>query len=89
MILAFVGQDYKYQVESLVKMFFPVERFSILYGEIPQDENAVITVERRRKSGYRLLAVVRTDGKVTVKRRILPFTAELSERRLALCAALY
>ena len=46
-------------------------------------------VERRRKSGYRLLAVVRTDGKVTVKRRILPFTAELSERRLALCAALY
>ena len=89
MILAFVGQDYKYQVESLVKMFFPVERFSILYGEIPQDENAVITVERRRKSGYRLLAVVRTDGKVTVKRRILPLTAELSERRLALCAALY
>lgn len=89
MILEFLGHDYKYQVESLVKMFFPVERFSICYEHRAGDENALITAERRGKSSVRLLAVVRLGGRTLARRELLPLEADVQQRRMALCAALY
>ncbi len=63
MTLYLNGHQYKYELEHLIKMFFPLIKLGIVYNETEGDPNAVVTTLTEKETEYRLTVTVRYEGK--------------------------
>ena len=62
MTLYLNGHTYKYELEHLIKMFFPLIKLGIVYNETEGDPNAVVTTLTEEAEEYRLTVTVRYEG---------------------------
>ncbi|MGI5896666.1 MAG: coproporphyrinogen dehydrogenase HemZ [Oscillospiraceae bacterium] len=81
MTLYLNGHTYKYELEHLIKMFFPLIKLGIVYDGTEGDENAVVTTRTEEESEARLTVTVRYHGEVmsriqTVDRFRADYSAE-------------
>ena len=67
MTLYLNGHTYKYELEHLIKMFFPMIKLGISYENTQDDPNAVVTTLTEETEEYRLMVTVRYKGE-TVNR---------------------
>ncbi len=92
MTLIFINHTYKYETESLVKMFFPCDRFEHEYNskDLDRDDIIVTRVKKGRKH-YFLLAVVKLNSKIAYFHTKLSVNSENLEFELQrmLAIALY
>ena len=63
MTLIFSGNDYKYELESIVKLFFPAQLFTILYDERNADGDLCFMRKKTGRTKTYLYAFVRLDDK--------------------------
>lgn len=64
MTLYLNGHTFKYELEHLIKMFFPLIKLGIVYDETEGDPNAVVTTMTGELEEYRLTVTVRYEGSV-------------------------
>lgn len=57
MTIFFSGQSFKYEIEGICKLFFPVMRFEHCYDTLPTGEDDYIFTRRKRTKAYTLLWV--------------------------------
>ncbi len=62
MTLIFNNHNFKYELESVVKLFYPAQLFSILYDERNADDDFCFTRLKKGKKFTRLFAVVKIGG---------------------------
>lgn len=96
MTLIFIGHNFKYELEAVCKLFFPVRTFSFLYlddsADVPETEDDHCIIARRVFSGYADLAVTSTYQKKTLAdKEMLPVADDDYEHRceLTLCRLLF
>lgn len=65
MTLFFSGHNFKYELEGIVKLFFPVVRFRHVYDEINPTENSYVLTRRKRGKSNTYLWVRVKLGKQT------------------------
>lgn len=72
MTICFMGNNFKYETEAIVKLFFPVEKFGYLFEEYPADGDFCVIKREKTEEGYNLSVSVRigdkTDGREVSKR---------------------
>lgn len=78
MTIIFEGHDYKYEVESVCKLFFPIMRFSFQYGyqgknSLPEGDYLITRLKKGAKNTY-LLAVACLHGVYYSAHEIMPNT---------------
>ena len=76
MTIIFKGQDFKYEVENVCKLFFPLTHFQFRYdgekdAELPEGDFLVTRLKRGRNTTF-LLAVLCWKGRCFTGRRKLP-----------------
>jgi len=81
MTLYLNGHTYKYELEHLIKMFFPLIKLGIVYDETEGDPNAVVTTMTEEAEENRLTVTVRYEGETisriaTVDRKRIDLSAE-------------
>ncbi len=59
MTICFIGNNFKYEIEAIVKLFLPVERFGYLFEEYPTGGDFCIVKREASGNGYSLSAEVR------------------------------
>ena len=69
MVLYLNGHTYKYELEHLVKMFFPFIKLKIAYDQTGDTENAVVTTRIEEADEARLTVTVRYDGNIVSRIR--------------------
>ncbi len=69
MVLYLNGHTYKYELEHLVKMFFPFIKLKIAYDQAGDTENAVVTTRIEEADEARLTVTVRYDGNIVSRIR--------------------
>lgn len=67
MTLYLNGHTYKYELEHLIKMFFPLIRLGIVYDETEGDSNAVVTTRSEGEVETSLTVTVRYEGKTEIR----------------------
>ena len=89
MTLIFSGNDYKYEIEGVMKLFIPASRFKIVYSDDrPAEEDHAFVCVKERGSEVLLSVVVRYLGKE--EKRELSLSAEdKSDRELLLSKLLF
>lgn len=92
MKLIYIGNDYKYETEAIMKLFLPAEKFEFLYEPaadlIPDGDRAVLT-EDCGGGAVGLRAEVWYGGSSSAKEDCLSFESGKNERESALCRLLY
>ncbi len=92
MILVFSGHNYKYETESLCKMFFSCQRFQIEYeaGDLSRD-NLIFTRVKTGKTHTLFYAFVRGEGKFFAKSIRVPKDSaqEKNEQERLLCLCVH
>ncbi len=72
MTICFIGNNFKYEIEAVVKLFFPVEKFEYLFEEYPVNGDFCIIKCGASEDGYILSVYVkigdRTDSREAVKK---------------------
>ncbi len=72
MTICFIGNNFKYEAEAIVKLFFFVEKFGYLFEEYPQDGDFCIIKRTVSENGYTLSVSVKigdsTDSSETAKK---------------------
>lgn len=63
MTISFIGNNFKYEIEAIVKLFLPVERFNYLFGEYPKSGDVCAAARVKEAEGYRLSVIVRLGDK--------------------------
>lgn len=82
MTICFNGCDYKYETESVTKLFFPFEHFGFVFdGENISDENRIVISE---KNGI-LTVNVNISGKASEKQCAAGNTKSENEHRICSC----
>lgn len=73
MTLVFIGQHYKYELESVCKLFFHCRRLELEYetADFARDE-LIITRQKRGAAHTWLLAAVKLDGRLYRSHRVIP-----------------
>lgn len=95
MTIYFYGQDFKYEIEGVCKLFFPLIRFTHIYNapiKPPDgDEDYVHTVRLRRTDETLLRVEVQLDGESTVQEESIKNaqTRYDNECERVLCILLY
>lgn len=84
------GHDYKYEMENIIRMFFPLQKFAYLLEQspMPQEEYLLCAISRE-KENLRLSAVLQKNGCRKEKSILLPFTEEHNVRERELAKVLY
>ena len=59
MTIYFSGQEYKYELEGICKLFFPMKRFGHCYGQIELESDEEYIITRLKKHGKTTLLWVR------------------------------
>ncbi len=59
MTICFIGNDFKYEAEAVVKLFFTTEKFGYLFDEKPKSGDFCMLTRETTESGYRLSVSVR------------------------------
>ncbi len=82
MKIIFSGNDYKYEIEAVMKLFFPAQHFEFVYAEkeaaeLAADEDYVFARELRTKRKTLLYAAARIGGKNC--RRVSSLTPNAAE----------
>lgn len=78
---------YKYEIEAVVKIFFPADRFNFVYnGSAPDGDLCLARLRVTRKYAY-LTVIIRIGGKVLRKSRRL--AAQTGDCENAFCRMLY
>ena len=88
MKLSLIGHNHKYQIESLIKIFFPTVRFSD-HDQSGTEKDWVITRKKQGKHHIYLLAIACLNGKKQAAHFVMAQDVSEQEARLQLCAALY
>lgn len=89
MTLIFSGNDYKYEIEGVMKLFIPATLFKIVYGDcIDTDDDYVFTKEKADGERVYLSVSVKYNGKQTSREQAVS-TAENADRELMLSRLLY
>lgn len=65
MTLIFSGNDYKYELESVVKLFFPAQLFTLLYDERNAEGDLCFMRKKQGKKKTYLYVYVRIEDKTT------------------------
>lgn len=63
MTIFFEGNDFKYEMENVARLFFPLRRFS--FGYAPEEEPAedcLVFIRKETEGGWTLTVKVRTDS---------------------------
>ncbi len=72
MTICFIGNNFKYEIEAVVKLFFPVEKFEYLFEEYPKNGDFCVIKRGALEDGYILSVYVkigdRTDSGEAVKK---------------------
>ncbi len=72
MTICFIGNNFKYEIEAIVKLFLPVEKFNYLFDEYPESGDVCIAVRAKEADGYSLSVTVRlgdrSDSRDALKR---------------------
>lgn len=92
MKLIFIGNDFKYECEGVMKLFIPAQRFEMVYDDPAQVQGDYALVSREDKDGgVRLEARCSYKGKTAAESTEIPKnTAELDDEcEMALCRCLY
>lgn len=77
MTLVFVGHDFKYEIEAVCKLFFPVESFQFLYGDKEDDFTGIngdycILTKTENGQTAQLSAFARVGGKEIANCKAIP-----------------
>lgn len=90
MVIAFIGNDFKYEIEAVTKLFLPLQNFEFLFEEIPENADNFCIVKREKiPEGYLLSVNVLLNGE---KREISQNeSGEFSDEKdeAVLCQSLY
>ena len=93
MTLVFSGNDYKYQLEAVMKLFIPAERFELIYTDraVPVSGDYAFLRKTAVKGGMLVYAVCQIGGKTSHKSAVIRDTTEDIEDacQLMLCRLLY
>lgn len=94
MTIYFCGQDFKYEIEGVCKLFFPLVRFTHAYDApetVTDEEDFVHTLRRTEETGTLLRVTVQLDGEQTIKETCISNDQERydNECERVLCAILY
>lgn len=92
MTLVFIGQQYKYELESVCKLFFHCRKIELEYeaADLSRDQ-LIITRQKRGASHTWLLAAVRLDGRFIRMHRVITNDAARSKKfcERLLCQMIY
>ncbi|MEG1027877.1 MAG: coproporphyrinogen dehydrogenase HemZ, partial [Oscillospiraceae bacterium] len=82
----FSGQTYKYELESITKLFYPVVRFNFEYDKIDFSSEGIVTRLKKGKAYYYLWVRANING---VTKRLSAKTTDFSDCERILCVLLY
>ncbi len=92
MIIIFSGNDYKYEIEGVLKLFIPATKFTHIYSDKIEVENNYIFVRQKECKSYTLLYIIcNYEGKTKRQGEILYKNVSLinSDKELHLSRILY
>ncbi len=91
MILIFKGQQFKYEIEAVVKLFFPVVHFDFIYdGELSDADGDFCFSCRKQNGGITELSVeCRVGDRMEADSGFLEGTADDGQCELKLCALIF
>lgn len=69
MTIFFSGHQFKYELEGIAKLFFPVERFNHIYDEIVLENEASFIITRRKEKSEKTLLWVSVSIEGVSKRK--------------------
>ncbi len=92
MTLQLSGHNFKYELESVLKLFIPATRFSFCYDEIPSfgvTDDYFFTRKKQLKSGVVFYVICNIHGKSARRVQILKENSSDDESELVLSRLLY
>ncbi len=89
MTICFNGNDFKYEIEAVMKLFLPVTTFDFLYEETVSDGDYAVISVKEKKDFYSLSVAVCLDGKKAVMNGKSPKENGLKKCEYPLCRMLY
>ncbi len=57
MVIAFIGNNFKYEIEAVTKLFLPLQNFEFLFEEIPENAENFCIIKREKTEGGHILSV--------------------------------
>ncbi len=92
MTLIFIGQSYKYELESICKLFFHCRKIDLEYEttDFARDQ-LIITRQKRGKRNTWLLTVIKLNGRIYRRHQVIPNDTEKYEKTCErlLCQMVY
>lgn len=74
MTLIFSGNDYKYELEGVMKLFIPATLFTHIFSDtIDTEDDYVFAQKKVNEDNVRLSVTVKYDGSVCEKEEYVPF----------------
>lgn len=89
MTICFNGNDFKYEIEAVMKLFLPVETFEFLYDETAEEGDYAVISVKEKDDFYALSVTVSLDGKKSVMNGKTPKENGLKKCEYPLCRMLY
>ena len=89
MTLIFCGNDYKYEIEGIMKLFIPASRFKIVYSDTAAGEEEYAFILERDEGAEILLSVKTVCFGKTASREMLLARDDSSDRELLLSKMLF
>ncbi|MGN0633570.1 MAG: coproporphyrinogen dehydrogenase HemZ [Oscillospiraceae bacterium] len=68
MKLIFLSNQYKYEIEAVMKLFFPAQKFSFYFDEMPDDDGDFVLIRKKSIKKGTLLYVHAQIGSQTARR---------------------
>ena len=89
MTICFNGNDFKYEIEAVMKLFLPVTSFEFLYEETVSEGDYTVISVKEKEDFFALKVIVCLDGKRAVMNGKYPKSEGIKKCELSLCRMLY
>ena len=88
MILAVIGHSFQYETENVLRIFFPLEKITVVTGFTSAEDDTVLTVCKHENAVRKIFCEVKLGGSVQKKEKEL-FEGDEKDAELALAQLLY
>ena len=89
MTLCFTGNTFKYEMENIVRLFFPLQKFQYAYEPDTLPEGDLVWIQRQTEADTQLTVTVRRNGETHTRSSTLPGIQEGGPCEMELGRLLY
>lgn len=83
MILSLIGHGYRYETENVIRLFFPLEKITVIQTPFSENDEGVITVVEKTGSKSRIICEAKISGKSLRRETVLENPDKASEELAA------